>query len=590
MDYACLGNLPTDILVLILGLFCLHCQDEYNKPWDTPPLRHRSPRQKPDEKSWYSVDRQALVSLSLTSRRLRDIAQSILYHEFTLGYDDSWRTNLYTWDGRLISFMRTLAQRRDLACLVKVVYVHPRLLWAINSNRPLDVLGEAAEALGIDLVEIWEPDIPRDMLMNRSIRPTTRELFLAPLLYVPGYVPWYSRDVRTRRRESNWAAAELMAMLIAQLPSLEYLGLQLCSRWAGGDGVSFLSFESLNISSLPFIRRLDIGPCPVDLLRLSPGLETLNLHSPDFLGNYPPLPKLKILRMTDCWLGKTQVECILEACTGGLETFAYERLSLTQSRSSMGGASHRGMVKQFQLSDAVSLLSRHQSTLKSLHLDLSAEGSSVCKIEHGLHLRDFTLLEHLSIGFAMIYGFYGRQEEGVLDSEPLIELLPASLVSLSIQTQQMGEAARENLEKGLVSLAALKERQPDQFPNLGWIQCDLGSETGWLSSMFEGVNVQFKSSSWTLNKAKPYLNGTGWTVDRIIPSTSSDDFSEDELFVPPRQQEEVEREKMSDAAMFQMETNEAVMSESDPGKQMRDAFMAWNRGIEEGLMDIFNRP
>jgi hypothetical protein len=38
MDYPSLGNLPTDILVLIFGLFCLHCQGEYNEPWDAPPL------------------------------------------------------------------------------------------------------------------------------------------------------------------------------------------------------------------------------------------------------------------------------------------------------------------------------------------------------------------------------------------------------------------------------------------------------------------------------------------------------------------------------------------------------------------------
>ncbi|KAL2691731.1 hypothetical protein Neosp_002120 [[Neocosmospora] mangrovei] len=275
---------------------------------------------------------------------------------------------------------------------------------------------------------------------------------------------------------------------------------------------------------------------------------------------------LKVLRITECWFGKGHCQNLLKACTGRLETFAYESRSPTQSSSFM--------ERQFQLSDAVRLLSSHQSALKSLHLDLSSEGQAVCKIEHGLHLRDFTVLEHLSIGFAMIYGFDGRQAEGVLDSEPLIQLLPQSLVSLSIQTKEMGEAARGMLEKGLVTLAGLKERQPDQFPNLRWIQRDLGSETGRLSSMFEAVNVQFTSRSCSLSEAKPYLNGTGWTVDRRRTFAYSDDFSEDELFVPPRQQEEVEREKMSDAAMFHIETNEAVMSGSGAGNQVEDGLMA----------------
>ncbi|KAI8689934.1 F-box domain-containing protein [Fusarium sp. Ph1] len=200
MDYPSLGNFPTDILVLIFGPFCLHCQGEYNEPWDAPPLRYRSARQNPDEKSWYSVDRQALVSLSLVLRRFREIAQSILYHEFVLGYDDSWRTDLYTWDGRLISFMRTLRQRRDLARLVRV---HPRLLWAINRDRPRDVLGEAAETLGIDLAEIWKSRIPRPEGSDLTGKPTNRELFLAPLVYGPSYAAVYYRDVRTRRRERD---------------------------------------------------------------------------------------------------------------------------------------------------------------------------------------------------------------------------------------------------------------------------------------------------------------------------------------------------------------------------------------------------
>lgn len=486
------------------------------------------------------MDRQALVSLSLVSRRFREIAQSILYHEFVLGYDDSWRTDLYTWDGRLISFMRTLRQRRDLARLVRVVYVHPRLLWAINRDRPRDVLGEAAETLGIDLAEIWKSRIPRPERSDMTGKPTNRELFLAPLVYGPSYAAVYYRDVRTRWRERDWVAAELVAMLIAQLPSLEYLGLQRCSRWTSGGGVPTSALAALNISSLP-IRRLDIGPRPDDVIRLSPGLETLNLHAIDFYKEYPPLPKLKILRMTECWFEKTFLKDILNACISGLQTFAYESRPPTQSRSFIGGASRRNIPRHFQLSDAVSLLSCHQRTLKSLHLDLSTQGRVVGKIEDGLHLKDFAVLEHLSIGSEMIYGFDGIQDQGFPHSEALIRLLPASLVSLSIQTKQMGETGRAMLEKGLVRLAEAKQHQPDQFPKLRWVQCELGNETGWLSNMFEVVNVQFTSSSWSLSKAKPYLNGTIWTVDRITGFSYSDDFSEDELFVPARHQEEVER-------------------------------------------------
>lgn len=121
------------------------------------------------------------------------------------------------------------------------------------------------------------------------------------------------------------------------------------------------------------------------------------------------------------------------------------------------------MPRHFQLSDEVSLLSCHQRTLKSLHLDLSTQGRVVGKIEDGLYLKDFAVLEHLSIGSEMIYGFDGIQEQGFPHSEALIRLLPASLVSLSIQTKQTGETGWAMLEMGLVRLAEAKQRQPDQF-------------------------------------------------------------------------------------------------------------------------------
>ncbi|RSM06781.1 hypothetical protein CDV31_008964 [Fusarium ambrosium] len=526
-----LENLPTDILVLIFGQFCLHCQDEYNQPWDVPPLRYRPARQKPDEKSWYSLDRQALVSLSLTSKRFQQIAQSILYHEFVLGYDDSWRTALYTWDGRLISFMRTLRQRRDLARLVRVVYVHPSLLEVIHGDRPRDVLGEAAETLGIDLAEIWKSRIPRPESFDRTEIPKTRELFLAPLAYGSDYAALgYFRDVHTRRRERDWVATELVAMLIAQFPNLQYLAVQRCSRWTS-ESVPASALAALHISSLPF-QRLDIGSNPVDVVRLSPGLEILNLHATGFWGQCPPLPNLKTLRMTECWTMKKHLEDVLHACTTGLRTFAYESRPPTRA---CNASLRRNM--HFQPSDAVRLLSFHQRTLESLHLDLSAQGRAVCKIEDGLHFKDFAVLEHLCVGSEMIYGFDGMQDKNFPHSEALIRLLPASLVSLSIQTKQMEETGREMLEKGLARLAEVKQHQPDLFPKLRWVQCELSSETNWLSSMFEAVNVQFTSSSWSLTKAKPYLNGTDWTVDRIIGFTYSDDFSEDELFTPTRQEE-----------------------------------------------------
>lgn len=136
-----LATLPTETLELIFRNFCIHCRYPFKPDADATvtdaslPLdaysrgQHQQHQQYPDESSWYSLDRHALFSLCLMSRRLRDIAQPILYHEFALGAGDSWRSSRYAWDGRLPSFLRTLAERGDLAGLVRRVCVHAFSCW-----------------------------------------------------------------------------------------------------------------------------------------------------------------------------------------------------------------------------------------------------------------------------------------------------------------------------------------------------------------------------------------------------------------------------------------------------------------------------
>ncbi|KAI8682165.1 hypothetical protein NCS55_00471200 [Fusarium keratoplasticum] len=71
-----LDALPAEVLVEIFGQVCLHCR-----------------------------------------------AQTVLYHEFVLGYGDSVCSRVYDFDGRLASFMHTVGRRRGLAAKVRKVAI-----------------------------------------------------------------------------------------------------------------------------------------------------------------------------------------------------------------------------------------------------------------------------------------------------------------------------------------------------------------------------------------------------------------------------------------------------------------------------------
>ncbi|RAQ40920.1 hypothetical protein AFGD_007303 [Aspergillus flavus] len=154
----------------------------------------------------YSLDLQGLTSLCLVCRHLCGAVQPILYQDFMLGYGDSWRSDLYTWHGRLSSFMWTVAHRRDLAALVKRIYIHPYLV---------EFFGKEKEVLIFD--SMWHKDTwkflrrnPRGYIGEDEARATLQQL-TQPL---------------GMERLQQLSAGDLMTTLIAELRksrTLQYL-------------------------------------------------------------------------------------------------------------------------------------------------------------------------------------------------------------------------------------------------------------------------------------------------------------------------------------------------------------------------------
>ncbi|KAL4871123.1 hypothetical protein BDV12DRAFT_194769 [Aspergillus spectabilis] len=96
------------------------------------------------------------------------------------GYGDSWRSDLYTWDGRLTSFMRTVARRRDLAATVKRIYVHSLDPRAVFSFREFTVLKHLFLNLDEFHTSFWAGSLEEDpQLLIQLLSPSITSLYFA---------------------------------------------------------------------------------------------------------------------------------------------------------------------------------------------------------------------------------------------------------------------------------------------------------------------------------------------------------------------------------------------------------------------------
>lgn len=457
MASAKLTDLPNETLDLIFSTFLKHQSI-------APDAYFRGTQQQSDERSWHSMECHALFSLSLVSKRIHDIAQPILYNEFLPGYGDSWKSTLYTWDGRLTSFLRTIAQRPDLAALVKRIYIHSHLVKSIDGKENQDGIEQAIRALGID--KEW------------------RQL----------------------------GGGELVTILISKLPNLKHFSLQtairslqdLTSQYLRVEQISVLPLTTIDINAFSPTNTdglFDLEICAGGILKRSKNLETLNLHMCGGIQKYAPIPtfpNIKTLRITHSRLNERDLEGLLSSC-GSLRTFVFEAtgfyIDIYQCCPDFGPGDH------FKLSDAVRHLTRHRAKLKSLHLDLRKEGFGyVARQERAsppsFSLRDFTALEHL---FLNSYEIYGEGEQHLrAESQLLVRFLPASIVSLHLEGNSGDLLSR--LAKGLLGLADAVSQ--GHFSRLKQVRCDAGQilDDNAVGSMFAAAGVDFNGDSFPLSK------------------------------------------------------------------------------------------
>ncbi|KAL6922862.1 hypothetical protein FSST1_000136 [Fusarium sambucinum] len=538
MEPSSTTRLPNDILFIIFSHSCLHCQDHYNQSWDDRPLRAIKPcrpKQQPDEKSWYSIDRDTLFAVCLASKRLRDVAQPILYHEFVLGYGDSWKSNMYDWGGRLASFMQTLARRPDLSRQVKVVYINT-LLFKPNEEGNRSALLEAAQAMKIDLPAVWKRRASKIPASEAQDWPEVYPIFLSSYLDDSrDLTERQERHLRWAMNESSapawrWLNSELIATLIAQTHCVQYLSLQGNHTWPTC-GLPGSSLRSLGVANLP-LKTLDLGVGANSLIELAPALQTLNLHQykGDLRSWDIELPCLKTLRITDTFLSANSIRRLLNACTGGLTAFEFE--SYKDDESPRCGYEGNPPIppdmlhdNHFQPSDVIEILQKHKSTLRVLHLDLTTRRFHMRKIPLEVNLKNFTTLRHIFINAIPLFGLRREQNS---DSGMLTRFLPRSIVSLVIYRETLDR--RRLIDGALFASADSKFQSQDKFPFLSHVGCnlactlerDLTTESSLLS-LFEPAGVNFCTTVESLSKLKPYLNGPNGSSRLRLPNWDSDD-------------------------------------------------------------------
>ncbi|OIW34646.1 hypothetical protein CONLIGDRAFT_14419 [Coniochaeta ligniaria NRRL 30616] len=299
-----LTQIPTEVLTNILD----HLVRPYSEAVDdvTPPTHIPGVD---DESWWYVPDYRSLSSVCLTSRKLRDIGQRVLYHSFKLDHgrvwSDYWEEDReYTWKGRLIMFLRTLLLRPDLAALVRTCFITAHLVAAVGEKEAKQALRNAARIRGVDLSKFLQP-FRASAWCERPMRDGVLVMILACLPNLSGlYLSGALDEEGENTMFFNIFRPSLKAAGVTSL-GLQTLGLELVRddyerhrtrtrRPCVADLLEMASstlqnFYALNCEfdldslaqPLPKLRNVSVAPDDVDytpLLSSCEGLERFALH------------------------------------------------------------------------------------------------------------------------------------------------------------------------------------------------------------------------------------------------------------------------------------------------------------------------
>jgi len=142
---------------------------------------------------------QTLFNLCLTSHLLYEITLPILYREFALGYNDIPGDSFQPQIGqRMTAFARTLLMRRDLACLVKRAFLHPRLVGRMGAENIKMISALTRKRLSNDVLLLFGDQPPAVEMLIFALMPNLERLVFAGL-YSWVNLPLAVREVAWKR-------------------------------------------------------------------------------------------------------------------------------------------------------------------------------------------------------------------------------------------------------------------------------------------------------------------------------------------------------------------------------------------------------
>ncbi|ROV92559.1 hypothetical protein VMCG_08935 [Cytospora schulzeri] len=433
--------------------------------------------------------------MCLVSRRFLSVAQPLLHHGFLLGYGDSWRSNAFSWDGRLSAFLRTIVHRRDLAASVKRIYVHAQLLHHVKPDEARSAVDEVARVL--DKSNVTE----------------------------------YTADFQAMLKEAG--ALGVLGLVLALVPNLDRLSLQVAGHTGGIPALKFQAlalaiYEQKQLSSLKTLdicspseemTLFDLDHHAGQILEVAgPSLETLNLHmcGAASLRIGEDSLHLRHIRVTQSCLGRECFKALLSACAPGLETVVYEasypfvppwRCVFVMPGDPDYVDDNAG--DRLSTDQLLCCLVKFRATLKSLHFDLRSRPNASTRWDAGrtkplTGANTLTSFEALDDLFISACSICSPDEPVIADAELLTRLLPPNVKTLKLAGKRLGEATNR-LANALVHLAEIAAQGDSRFGALEHVQCDDSMaqviDRMAVQELFAAAGADFGYDSWPMSEA-----------------------------------------------------------------------------------------
>lgn len=390
-----LESLPTEVLHSICTHFCRHCRGDtlvalQNHPWTYETTSDGKITVANAEPS------QDLCALSRVSRRIRDAAQPVLYHEFP---------NFEHRERRLEPFLEAVASRPDLARAVKVMAWNSNLANTLDIVRAQKGYHQGLKALGIDGNQLWrERHDDRLQLKHHKA--------LHTFIFGDKY-----NDPRSYNSHLWKAAcAEVLILLLALLPNLTTL-------IADDECDMFFSPSALRVYGVSSIklRELLATHLPHAILDVAPDLEHLVIGHFNPRNIYSPRSSKKPRMIS--YLMSEQDFKLEEAPPYRLDTRDLEKIL-----TSRGQPLQRFWFQTSHIKTRVdvprisfSYLDNFCTTLESLHLEYNVDARLFGSTMRSL--KKFTILKEIFITANMIYSIR-EDDDPTRDANSLVDFLP----------------------------------------------------------------------------------------------------------------------------------------------------------------------